>query len=155
MITRNPIRAAIVLALLLITVAHAMAQLGLSITPGTRKSASTSLIVASATEAIRVCAYEARNQMLFDMETRLKATTEAIDGLSAEARILTKGKLQLYESAMQDMKIQAAALRLGMQAAEKATEKTWPQIRAALAFSYIDYVGVVTRAEGIVAGREL
>jgi hypothetical protein len=154
MITRNPIRTAIVLALLLITATHAMAQLGLTVTTGTRRSASTSLIVASATEAIRVCAYEARNQLLFDMANRLKATAEAIDNLSAEARILAKEKQQLYEGAMQDMKIQEAALRLGMQAAEKATEKNWPQIRAALAFSYIDYVGVVTRAEGIVAGRE-
>lgn len=151
---KKPICAAAALALLLLATVNATAQLGLVVTAGTRKPVSSSLIVASATEAIRACAYEARNQMVFDLESRLKAVNEAMDDLATEARSLAKDQQEHYASTVQEMKSQERALRLSMQTAEKATEKTWPQVRAALAFCYIDYVSAVTRAERIVAGQD-
>jgi hypothetical protein len=151
---KNLIRTAGVSALLLVATVIAAAQIGLAVTTGTRKSASSSLIVASATEAIRACAYEARNQMLFDLEARLKATSGAMDDLSTEARSRTKETQEHFQSTLQEMKSQERALRLNMQEAAKATQKTWPQAREALAFSYIDYVSVVMRAESIAIGAD-
>jgi sensor domain CHASE-containing protein len=154
MTMKNPIRAAVISAVLLAATASGVAQLGLAVTAGARQPVSSSLIVASATEAIRACAYEARNQMISDLEARLMATNEAISGLSGGVRSRPKAQQEQFESALKEMKSQEGALRLGMQAAGQATEKTWPQVRAALAFSYIDYVSVVTRAERIGAGRD-
>jgi hypothetical protein len=154
MTMKHPIRAAVISAVLLTATASGMAQLGLAVTAGARQPVSSSLIVASASEAIRTCAYEARNQMVFDLEARLKATNEAMGGLSGGIRSLPQAQQEHFESTIQEMKSQERALRLAMQAAGQATEKTWPQVRAALAFSYIDYISVETRAESIVTGRD-
>gem|GEM_PF-4699648 len=136
---------------MLLACAGAQAQLGLAVGADDRPSASTMLLAASATGTIRVCAFEARNQMLLDMESRIKATAEALSELT---RPLPMEKQQAYQSVLHDVKIQEAALHMAMQAAEKATEKTWPQVRDALAFSYVDFVTVVTRTERIAAGRD-
>ncbi|MBI3885759.1 MAG: hypothetical protein HY302_08550 [Opitutae bacterium] len=150
---RNPTRLVLVCALAATGIVHLSAQLGVTVSAGGRNPATASLIVASASESIRACAFEARNQMLFDLETRLKTAKERIEELLSAGKALADEKKGEFESAAHDLRVQEAALRLGMQAAEKSSAADWPRVRAALAFSYVDYVGVVTRLENLVAGR--
>ena len=127
------------------------AQLGYAPDPSGRKSVSAILVTASATGAIQSCAYEARSQLNLDIETRIKAASEAIRNMTRQIRVLPLQKRSQLESVRDDVKIQDGARRRTLQAAQKASTKSWPEGRAALAFSYIDYVGAVSRAELIVA----
>lgn len=151
MIMKNPIRAAAVLALLLGTATATMAQLGVTALAGGSQSASSALTTASATGTIQACAYEARNQLLFDMESRLKIVETPLDELARKARALPEPVRDKFGAALDEMKTQKVALKMGMEQAGKASAKSWPQVRAALAFSYVDYIGAVTQLESIVA----
>jgi len=51
----------------------AVAQLGVTTLASADKSATAVLTISSATAAIQSCAFEARNQLVFDMDSRLKA----------------------------------------------------------------------------------
>lgn len=141
----------ILLGALLVTVAPpAVAQLGVAVLAGANKSASATLTVSSATGTIQACAFEARNQLLFDMESRLKIVETPLNELARKAQALPEPAREKFGTAQDEMKTQKTALQMGMETAGKATTKTWPQIRAALAFSYMDYVGAVSRLELIV-----
>lgn len=151
MIMKNPIRAAARLALLLGTATATVAQLGVTAPAGGSQSASSTLTTASATGTIQACAYEARNQLLFDMESRLKIVETPLDELARKAQVLPEPVRDKFGAALGELKTQKAALKMGMEVAGKATAKNWPQVRAALAFSYVDYIGAVTHLESIVA----
>lgn len=150
MITAYSSRSFLFLAGFLATAPFAVAQLGVAVLAGTNKSASAALTVSSATAAIQSCAFEARGQLIFDMESRLKEAAGLLHDLSVSAKALPASSQEQFTTALDDLKLQEGVLRMGIESAQKAGEKAWPQVRAALAFSYMDYVGVVSRLELIV-----
>lgn len=144
-------RLALLVAASLVVAPRVPAQLGVASVSGSDdQPASAALIAASATGTIQACAFEARNQLLFDIESRLKQAEKPLDKLSTKARALPEPAQEKCETAMEQVKTQQAALKIGMDAAAKANAKTWPQIRATLAFSYADYVGAIVRLENLV-----
>ena len=148
---KDLIRAAVVPALPFLTAAIAAAQLGVTASAGGSQPASSALTTASATGTIQACAYEARNQLLFDLESRLKIVETPLDELARKAQALPEPAREKFGAAQNEMKTQKAALKMGMEVAGKATARSWPQVRAALAFSYVDYISAVARLESIVA----
>ena len=149
MITANPPRLVFLLLLPLLAGPAARAQLGVLATVG--QSASSALTTASAAAAIQGCAFEARNQLFLDIENRLMVVETRLADLSARAKTLDEPGQDKFATFIQEAKTQGAALKITMGSAEKATTKSWPEVRAALAFSYIDYVGAISRAEKLVA----
>ena len=151
MTTINASRLVLILAAALTTATLTVAQLGVIVRADrTKETASAALTQASATAAIQSCAFEARNQLIFDMDSRLKLATNILLNLSSSARLLPEPAQEKLASALEDIKIQEAALRMGMESVQKATAKAWPRMRATLAFNYMDYVGAVSRAELLV-----
>jgi hypothetical protein len=130
----------------------ARAQLGVAATAGSSQPVTSSLSSASATGAIQTCAFEARNQLLLDIDSRVKIAESRLGNLSSKARTLPTAAQQEFASALDAIKLQGKALKTSMESAQKATTKTWPEMRVALGFSYSDYVGAVARVEKSLAG---
>lgn len=153
MITVNPLplRVVVLLAAGLLAGLPTQAQLGVMAATGADQPASSVLTSASATAAIQSCAFEARNQLFLDIENRLRVVEPHLGELTTRASRLDGAARDKYASALHDVKTQGLALKMAVASAQSATSRTWPEVRAALAFSYIDYVGAVSRAEKIVA----
>lgn len=126
-------------------VVTAPAQLG--VVANSSKSVSAALVSASATAAIQTCAFEARTQLLFEIESRLAIAARALGALAQTALAQPEPRQKKIAAALQEVKTQEMALKLHLKAAEKANADAWPGVRAALAYGYMDYVGAVSRAE--------
>lgn len=155
MIVSNPLRLTFLLAALLVTVPPAVAQPGVTApVGGSGKSATAALTLTSATAAIQSCAFEARSQLLFDLDNRLKIVAAPLHDLANSAKALPEASQERITAALDELKLQEGVLRQGMEAAQQATARNWPQARATLAVNYLDYIGAVSRLEVLVQGNK-
>lgn len=138
--------------LLLLAGTPAGAQLGI-IANGGSQAALTILLNASASEAIRSCAYDARSQLLRDINDRLVMAAGALVVLSEEIKARPGPTLENFATALDEARIQEAALKLQVAAAQEAAADAWPALRTALAASYMNFVGAVSRAETTAADQ--
>jgi hypothetical protein len=145
--TKNLFQRSLIVSALLLAGSVAFAQLGLVVAASPSKAASTALLLTSASTAIKNCAFDSRNALLADIESRVRAARDAVADLEREARSLAGEARDDFKSALKDVRMREGALQESIRTAKRATKDGWPDQRALLASNYGDYAGAVTRLE--------
>ena len=143
------LRRSVVFSALLLSGTAAFAQLGVVVAASGANTASSALLLASASAAIKTCGFESRQSVFSDIDSRMKTAAEAIAQLERDAQRTARGDIK---SALKDVRTQEGALKENLESATKATEVEWPTQRELLASSYTVYTGAVARLEAAVSG---
>jgi hypothetical protein len=121
--------------------------------PGLLPTGRTTVVVATPLEvttfgpSIRSMTMSSRDQMLADIETRVKTSDKAIATLhSTTSQMSADGRTQ-FTSATDEVKAKAKALKKSLKDARNATDAQWDAARAQLAADYEAYAAAVARID--------
>lgn len=121
--------------------------------PGLLPTGRTTVVVAAPLDAttfapsIRTMSFASRDQMLTDIEARVKSSEKAIASLhNTTSQMGTAGRQQ-FTTAADDVKAKAKALRKSIKDARKATDAQWDAARAQVASDYEAYAAAVAQID--------
>lgn len=100
---------------------------------------------------IRAASFSTREQVIADIETRLKASDEAMGTFRSSAAQMSADGRRTFKAADDEVKDKAAALKKSLRAARKATDAQWDSARAQLAADYEAYGAALARVD-VAAG---
>lgn len=100
---------------------------------------------------IRILRYNAREELLAQLEARLSGNERELNEVRQSAPRLTGDARTAYRQALQDLKAKREALHHAIKAARKASPETWETARTALASGYEAYSIALTRLEATPA----
>lgn len=121
--------------------------------PGLLPTGRTTIVVAAPLDAttfapsIRSMTFASRDQMLNDIEARVKSSEKAIASLHGTTNQMGTAGRQQFNTAADDVKAKAKALRKSLKDARKATDAQWDAARAQLAADYEAYAAAVAQID--------
>lgn len=127
--------------------------------PGLLPTGRVNVAVASSLEAatfaptIRTASMSSRDQVLSDVQMRLKNSDKALGSFrSSTSQMSAEGRRQ-FNAAEDDVKAKEKALKHSIKAAKKATDATWDSARAQLAADYEAYATAVASIDAAAGTR--
>lgn len=130
--------------------------------PGLMPTGRPTIAVASTLEAttfaptVRMATHASRDQIVADVETRMKASESALASMRSSASAMSAEGRRAFDAAADDAKARAAALRKSIDAARRASASEWENARAQLAADYDAYAAALARVDttaGIAPAR--
>lgn len=121
--------------------------------PGLLPTGRPTIAVASTLETatfaptIRVATHASRDQIVTDIESRVKASESAMSSMRSSASQMSADGRQAFDTAATDVKDKAKALRKSINAAKKASASEWENARAQLAADYDAYAAALARVD--------
>jgi vacuolar-type H+-ATPase subunit H len=115
--------------------------------PTGRVAVATSLNAQTFAPTIRSATFENRAQIIADIESRVQSTESALDSLRRTNNQLSADARRSFDTAANDLKDKAKALRKSIDSARKATAGEWENARAQLAANFDDYATSVARID--------
>ena len=120
---------------------------GLLPTGRTTVAVATPLEVTTFGPSIRSMTFSSRDQVLADIDARVKNSEKAMSSLrSTTSQMSADGRTQ-FNAATDEVKAKAKALRKTLKDARNATDAQWDSIRAQLAADYEAYASAVARID--------
>lgn len=121
--------------------------------PGLLPTGRTTVIIATPLEvttfapSIRTMTFASRDQMLADIEARVKNSERAVNSLRGTTNQMSATGRQQFTAASDEVKQKARALRKTLKDARKASDAQWDSIRMQLAADYEAYAAAVARID--------
>jgi hypothetical protein len=106
---------------------------------------ATPLEVTTFAPSIRTMTISSRDQMLNDIESRVKSSEHAVASLRS-GQMGAQGRQQ-FDAVADDVKAKAKALRNTIKDARKATDAKWDSVRTQLAADYEAYAAAIGRID--------
>jgi hypothetical protein len=126
---------------------------GILADPGVLPTGRTSVVVATSVDsvtvvpAIRAGMFESREQVLTDIETRLKNSNTAMASIRSTSSSMSESGRMQFKAAEGQVKESEKALRKSIKAARKATAQEWESARAQLAADYEAYASALASVD--------
>lgn len=96
---------------------------------------------------IRSAPMSSREQIIADIEARMKTSDTAMDSFRSSASQMSTDGRRTFKAADDDVKEKAAALKKSIRAARKANDAEWDNARAQLAADYEAYGNALVRVD--------
>ncbi len=111
---------------------------------------ATAVDAATFTPTLRVATHESRDQVIADIESRVKSSEAAVASVRSSASQMSAEGRRSFDAAADDAKDKAKALRKSIKAAQKASASEWENARAQLAADYDAYAAALARVDATV-----
>jgi hypothetical protein len=120
-----------------------------TLTPTGRSTVAvaTPLEVTTFAPTIRSATMANRDQMLSDIESRVKASEQALSSMHSTMSQMSEDGRKAFNSASDEVKAKAKALRATLKKARNASEQEWDSLRTQLASDYEAYATSVGRVD--------
>lgn len=114
-------------------------------------AAATSINAHVYTPTIRAASFSTREQVIADIEARMKTSDAAMGTFRSSAAQMSADGRRTFKAADDEVKDKAAALKKSIRAARKASDAQWDSARAQLAADYEAYGAALARVD-VAAG---
>lgn len=114
-------------------------------------AAATAINAHAFAPTIRSASISTREQVLADIEARMKTSEEAMGSFRSSAAQMSADGRRTFKAADEEVKDKAAALKKSIRAARKANQTEWDSARAQLAADYEAYGAALARLD-VAAG---
>lgn len=123
------------------------------LTPTGRTGVAVSLDASQTVAAINAGAYASREQLVADIESRMKAVDTAMKPMQDSTRQMSADGRTQYKAAEDEIKQAERALRNSLRAARRASATEWESARAQLASDFQAYASSVSRLDAAAGIR--